>query len=140
MSFTGTITVNALLGRAMRSFLQILGFVSVNLCAAVVMRQWAGASHLSLGQIPGADTDRRVQIGGITFDIPVLDLDHIKQISSLPLPTPGMNPVDAIDAKLRIAYAILSPFYAEATIEFLEENLTIPDADMLWRLAFPSAD
>jgi hypothetical protein len=100
----------------------------------------SGMPHLSMGQIPGADTDRRVQIGGITFDIPVFDLDQIKQISSLPLPTPRMNPVDAIDAKLKIAHAILSPFYPDVTIDFLEENLTIPDADRLWRLVFPSAD
>jgi hypothetical protein len=38
------------------------------------------------------------------------------------------------------ARAILSPFYPEATLEFLNENLTSADADKLWCLMFPVAD
>lgn len=100
----------------------------------------ADAPHVSLGQIPGADTSRAVQIGGTVFEVPLLAPDHIRQIASLPLPTSDMPPVAAIDAKLQIAHAILSPFYPNVTLEFLEENLTIPDADKLWRLVFPSAE
>jgi 5-methylcytosine-specific restriction endonuclease McrA len=95
------------------------------------------APHLARGQIPGADTSRRVNIEGEEFDVPLLPLDHIRQISSLPLPTSDMAPIEIIDAKLRIAHAILLLFYPDVTLEFLEENLTNSDAEKLWLLVFP---
>jgi hypothetical protein len=42
-----------------------------------------------------------------------------------------------IDRRLEITQAILSPLFPEMTIAFLEENLSIPDTDAIWRLAFP---
>jgi hypothetical protein len=98
----------------------------------------SGAAHLANGQIPGTETSRKIQIGGTEFEVPVLTLEHIKQISSMTMPGPDMSLAENIDAKLSIAHAILSPFYPEVTLEFLEDNLTLPDADALWTLVYPS--
>ena len=99
----------------------------------------SGASHPSEGQIPGSESTRRFQIGGKQFDIPVLTPEHIKQIVSLGLPAADMSIEQNLDARLRASHAILSSFYPEVTLEFLEENLTIPDSDALWKCVFPSS-
>jgi len=98
----------------------------------------SGAPHPTKGEIPGAETSRKLQIGGIEFEVPVLTLEHIKQISSMKMPTSDMSVTENIDARLNIAHAILSPFYPEVTLEFLEDNLTLPDGDALWKLVYPS--
>jgi len=43
-----------------------------------------------------------------------------------------------IGCRLKISHAILAPLFPELTMQYLEEHLSIPDTDALWRLAFPS--
>jgi hypothetical protein len=99
----------------------------------------SGAAHPSDGQIPGSESTRRFRIGGQQFDIPVLTPEHIKQIMSLGLPAADMTIEQNLDARIKTSHAILSPFYPEVTLEFLEDNLTIPDSDALWKCIFPSS-
>jgi hypothetical protein len=60
-------------------------------------------------------------------------------ITSLDLPRADMTIEQNLDAKLKIAYAILSPFYPEVTLEFLKDSLTIDDCDALWKCVSPSS-
>jgi len=98
-----------------------------------------GAPHLSNGGIPGPNSARKVEIGGTEFNIPVLSIEHIRHIMALDLPRSDMTVEQKLDAKLKVAHAILSPFYPDVTLNFLEENLTITDSDALWKCVFPSS-
>lgn len=99
-----------------------------------------GAPHPSSGEIPGSETARRFNFGGVEFKVPVLTPEHMRQIVALGLPTPEMPIEENLNARLRIAHAILAPFYPDVTLNFLEENLTIPDTDALWKCVFPSSE
>jgi hypothetical protein len=98
----------------------------------------AGAPHPTNGMIPGTEIMRRITIGGVEYDIPVLSREHIQYLLSLGLPSSDMPVEQNIEARLRIAHAILSPFYPDLTESFLEENLTLADTDKLWSCVFPS--
>jgi hypothetical protein len=98
----------------------------------------SGAPHPTNGMIPGTEISRRMTIGGIEYDIPVLSREHIQHLLSLDLPTSDMPVEKNIDARVKIAHAILSPFYRDVTESFLEENLTLADSDKLWNCVFPS--
>jgi hypothetical protein len=97
-----------------------------------------GASHPTNGLIPGSETARKLQIGEVEFIIPVLTPEHAQQLLSLGLPSSDMTTVENLEARLRIAHAILSPFYPDVTMSFLKENLTLPESDALWNCVFPS--
>jgi hypothetical protein len=97
-----------------------------------------GAPHPSNGMIPGNESARRITIGGVGFDIPLLSREQIQYVVSLGLPTSDMSVVQNIQARLKIAHAILSPFYPDVTESFLEENLTVADTDKLWSFVLPS--
>ena len=97
-----------------------------------------GAPHPTNGMIPGTEITRRITIGGIEYDIPVLAREHIQYLLSLGLPSSDMPIEQNIEARLRLAHAILSPFYPDVTKSFLEENLTLADTDKLWSCVFPS--
>jgi len=97
-----------------------------------------GAPHLSDGDIPGPNRVRKIKIGATEFSIPVLTIEHLNHIMSLDLPRSDMTIEQNLDARLKVAHAILSPIYPEVTLSFLQENLTIPDSDALWKCVFPS--
>jgi hypothetical protein len=97
-----------------------------------------GMPHPTTGQIP--DADRTIQIGGRTFEVPLLQIDHIKEIVALTAPMPDMSLIEKIEAKLKIAHVVLSHFYPDVTIEFLDENLALPDADKLFNLVLHRPD
>jgi hypothetical protein len=94
--------------------------------------------HLSDGQIPQCVQSRKIQIGEIELDLPVLSPDHLRHILSLERPEPGLTLEQQIERRLEIAYAILAPFVPGLTKEYLEENLSFPETDALWRLVFPT--
>jgi hypothetical protein len=79
---------------------------------------------------------RRIRIGDQEFDIPVLSPEHVQFVLSFDRPRESMTFQQNLDARLKIAHAILSPIYPEVTLAFFEENLTIPDTDALWRFVF----
>jgi hypothetical protein len=97
-----------------------------------------GNPHLSGEDIPS--NNRKIKIGEKEFSVPLLSLDHIRYIKSLELPKSGTTDRKNFEARLKVAHAILSPFYPDVTLNFLEENLTIPASDALWQCIFsPSA-
>jgi hypothetical protein len=97
----------------------------------------ASGAHLFDGELPGSDNAREFQIGGYTFRLPILSPEHMQYILSLPRPEAGMTFEQDIERRLEITHAILAPFFPEMTIPFLEENLSIPDTNAIWRLVFP---
>jgi hypothetical protein len=97
-----------------------------------------GAPHPTNGMVPGSESARRITIGGVEFDIPALSREQIQHIISLNLPSSDMPAEQNVRARLRIAHAILSPFYPDVTESFLEANLTLADSDKLWSCAFSS--
>ena len=99
-----------------------------------------GTAHLTDGHYPGSETARRILIGGLTFDIPLLTLKQINYIMSFDLPKAGPLDRQNIEARLRISHAILTLFYPSVTIDFLKDNLTIPDMDALWARLSPKVD
>jgi hypothetical protein len=99
-----------------------------------------GAPHLSKGDIPGPNNIRKIKIGATEFSIPVLSIEHLRYIRSFDLPRADMTFQQNLQARLRVAHAILSPLYPEVTLSFLEENLTIPESDALWQCLFPSSE
>jgi hypothetical protein len=99
-----------------------------------------GAPHLRTGDIPGPKNVRKILIGEKEFSIPVLSIEHIRHILSLDLPNSEMPVAENLEARLRVSYAILAPFYPDITLSFLEDNLTISDTDALWRCAFPVSE
>jgi hypothetical protein len=92
--------------------------------------------HPTNGSVPGASQKRSLRIGGQEFTLPLLTPEHIEYVLSLRRPNPVMTFDDNITARLKIAHAILSPSYPDITLEFLTENLTIPDSDALWNCLF----
>jgi hypothetical protein len=96
-------------------------------------------SHLADGRIPGSEIARRFIIGEREFDIPLLTREHIQRIIAIGLPTAEMKVMQNLDARLQVIHAILSPFYLDVTIAFLEENLTLPDSDALIKGTLPVA-
>lgn len=96
--------------------------------------------HLFDGHLPGSGQSREFRIGDAEFSLPILTPEHIQYILSLDRPRPGMTLQQNIECRLKIAHAILSPFFPEMTTQFLEENLSIPDTDALWRLLFPTKE
>ena len=94
--------------------------------------------HLFDGHTPGPSNSRDFRIGDSDFRLPILSSEHMKYILSLDRPESGMTLEQNIECRLRISHAILSPFFPDMTTQFLEENLSIPDTDALWELAFPS--
>jgi hypothetical protein len=99
-----------------------------------------GAAHLSDGQHPGSETARQFLIGGLKFKIPLLTLEQINYIMSFDRPRADMPFKENIETRLRISHAILSLFYPDVTLSFLEDNLTIPDTDALWKCVSPQID
>lgn len=97
----------------------------------------SGAPHPSNEMVPGHEVSRRITIRGVDYDIPVLTPKHIQYLLSLKQPTPEMPRAQNIQARVKIAHAILSPFYPDVTEDFLEDNLTLADTDRLWRIVFP---
>jgi len=94
--------------------------------------------HLADGLLPQSGQSRKFRIGDVELTIPVLSPDHLRFILSLEPPQPGLTFEQNIERRLRISHAILSPFFPDMTAQFLEENLSIPDTDALWRVVFPS--
>jgi hypothetical protein len=93
-----------------------------------------GAPHPTNNFTPGSETSRRIEIGGVEFNIPVLSTDHIQHIISLGSPTSNMTLEQNLETRLTIAHAILAPFYPDVTLDFLKDNMTIPDSDALWNI------
>lgn len=95
-------------------------------------------AHPDNGQIPGDISARQFKIGDVDVEVPVLTPEHIKFITSLQRPVEGMTIDQNLDARIKIVHAILSPFYPEITFDDLEDNLTIPISDAIWKCAIPS--
>jgi hypothetical protein len=93
--------------------------------------------HLYDGELPGSDNSRKFRVDGSDYRLPILSPEHIQYVLSLERPTADMPLDHNIECRLAITHAILSPFFSEMTIPFLEENLSIPDTDAIWRLVFP---
>lgn len=94
-------------------------------------------AHLFDGYLPDSCQSRRFRIGNVDFTLPLLAPDHIRHILSLKRPLEENTLEENIERRLHIIHAILSPFWPELTIQFLEQHLSISDTDTLWRLAFP---
>jgi hypothetical protein len=92
--------------------------------------------HFGNGALPGSDGDRNVLIGDRTFLIPALSREHMQSILSLPRPQGDMSLGENVDARIQIILAILSPLFPDVTTEFIQENMSIPDTDRLWDIAF----
>jgi hypothetical protein len=100
----------------------------------------ASGVHLYDGELPGSDNSREFRVGDSDYRVPILSPEHMQYVLSLPRPTADM-PLDRnMECRLAITHAILSPFFPEMTIPFLEENLSIPDTDAIWRLVFPTTE
>jgi hypothetical protein len=93
-------------------------------------------AHLADGHLPVSSLSRTLRLGDRDFRIPSLSIDHIRYLASLPKPEPELPLAENLDRKLRIAHAILSPLFPDLTLQFLEDNMSLPDADALWQLAF----
>jgi hypothetical protein len=109
-------------------------------CSTVRLGLYEGSAsgvHLFDSALPGSDNTREFSIGGSEYRLPILSPEHMQYILSLQRPEAGMTLDQNIDRRLEITHAILSPFFPEMTIAFLEENLSIPDTDAIWRLVFP---
>ncbi len=85
-----------------------------------------GAPHPSSGMVPGSEVSRRITIGGVDYEIPVLSRERIQYLLSLEQPTSEMPDVQNNQARVKIAHAILSPFYPDVTEDFLEETSPSP--------------
>jgi hypothetical protein len=96
--------------------------------------------HLTDGNLPDSGASREFEIGDSKIKLPILTPDHMEYVLSLDRPQAGMTFEQDIDCRLKISHAILSPLFPEMTVQFLEENLSIPDTDKLWRLVFPAKD
>jgi hypothetical protein len=96
----------------------------------------ASGLHLFDGELPGSNDSREFRIGASTFRLPILSPEHIQYVLSLPRSEAGMTFEQDIERRLEITHAILAPFFPEMTIPFLEENLSIPDTEAIWRLVF----
>lgn len=94
--------------------------------------------HLFDGYLPDSRESRHFRIGNVDLTLPLLAPDHIRYILSLKRPHQENTLEENIECRLNIAHAILSPFWPELTTQLLEEHLSIPQADALWRLAFPT--
>lgn len=92
------------------------------------------------GELPDLGNSREFRIGDIGFRLPILSPEHMQYILSLRRPEASMTLDQNINRRLEITHAILSPFFPEMTIPFLEENLSIPDTDTIWRLVFPKTE
>lgn len=90
--------------------------------------------HPFYGRLPQGG--RRFQIGSRQFDIPVLTPEHAQAVFAL-APRPNMTFDEHIQALLEAIYAIVSPFYPDVTVEFLQAHLNIPLADAIWKVVFP---
>ena len=97
----------------------------------------ASGLHLFDGELPGSKDSRELRIGGSVYRLPILSPEHIQYVLSLPRPEVGMTFEQDIERRLNITHAILAPFFPEMTISYLEENLSIPDTNAIWRLVFP---
>ena len=93
--------------------------------------------HLADGLLPQSGQSREFRIGDVELTIPVPSPDQLRYILSLDRPHPGLTFEQNIERRLRISHAILSPFFPDMTMQYLEENLSIPDTDALWRIVFP---
>jgi hypothetical protein len=97
----------------------------------------ASGVHLDDGELPDSKYSREFSIGGSQYTLPILSPEHMQYVLSLERPTADM-PIDQnIKCRLAVTHAILAPIFPEMTIPFLEENLSIPDTDAIWRAAFP---
>ena len=92
------------------------------------------------GDLPGSSESRQFEIAGHRLRLPTLTPEHMEYILSLDRPRPQMTLQQNIECRLKIAHGIVSPFFPEMTMQFLEENLSIPDTDALWRLVFPTKE
>lgn len=90
------------------------------------------APHPSAGQLPGVG-ERKLSIGDLEVEIPLLTPAHIQKVLALGLPTETMTWEENLNARLRVVHGVLSPFYPTATMEFLEDNLTWEDVETIWR-------
>jgi hypothetical protein len=93
--------------------------------------------HLFDGELPGPCISREFRIGELVYRLPILSPENIQHVLSLKRPTPGMPLDQDIECRLTLTHAILSPFFPEMTIPFLEENLSIPETEAILRLVFP---
>lgn len=91
-----------------------------------------GAPHPSAGQLPAVG-DRKLTIGDLEVEIPILTPTHIQEVLALGPPTETMTWEERFDAQVCVVHAVLSPFYPSATMEFLEDNLTWEIAEKIRR-------
>jgi hypothetical protein len=87
------------------------------------------------GQLYGFGGNRTVTIGEHAFDVPVLSPAEIHAVIDAGIPNADMSVEERIDARVRAVHAMLSPYYEEVTMDFLEDNLTMDAANELWRIA-----